>query len=55
MTNIYNYDRQGLEALLTANNIPIFIPILIWNWLYFQLVSDIDQMKNLDKKTLVFL
>ncbi len=55
MTNIYNYDRQGLEALLTENNIPKFRTKQVWNWLYIQLVSDFDQMKNIDKKTIDFL
>ncbi len=52
MTNIYNYDRVGLEQLLTEHKIPKFRVKQVWDWLYKKLVTDFDQMTNLDKKTL---
>ncbi|WOO87151.1 23S rRNA (adenine(2503)-C(2))-methyltransferase RlmN [Mollicutes bacterium LVI A0039] len=55
MNNIYNYSQEQLEQLLVSNNIPKFRSKQIWNWLYIKLVTDIDQMTNLDAKTKDFL
>lgn len=55
MTNIYNYNQAQLTELLTTNKIPKFRAKQIWNWLYKKIVTDFDQMTNLDKKTIEFL
>ncbi len=55
MTNIYNYDRKGLEQLLTEHKIPKFRVKQIWDWLYKKLVTDFTEMTNLDKKTISIL
>lgn len=55
MTNIYNYDKEQLASLLVENGIPKFRTKQVWDWLYKKLVTDFDQMKNLDNKTIEFL
>lgn len=55
MTNIYNYNKEQLTALLVENGIPKFRSKQVWDWLYKKLVTDFSQMKNLDSKTLELL
>ncbi len=55
MENIYNLDYKDLELVITEAKLPKFRTKQIWSWLYQHLITDFEQMNNVDKKTKTFL
>lgn len=53
--NIYDLKIEEIENILVKNGIAKFKAKQIWNWLYVNLVSDYDEMNNVDKRTIEVL
>lgn len=55
MKNIYDYTFNELQEQLVELGCQKFRAKQIYSWMYQSLVTDFDEMKNLDKKTLEIL
>ncbi len=53
--NVFDLEFNQLKDILEANNIASFRAKQIWEWLYVHLVTDYEQMTNLDAKTKEFM
>lgn len=53
--NIYDLTFNELVETLRSNNIASFRAKQIWDWLYVKLVTNYEEMTNLDQKTIEFL
>lgn len=55
MTNIYNLTYSDLETTIKEAGLPKFRTKQVWQWLYTHMITDFDEMKNVDNKTKTFL
>lgn len=55
MTNIYNLTYSDLETTIKEAGLPKFRTKQVWQWLYTHMITDFEEMKNVDNKTKTFL
>lgn len=55
MENIYNLNYNELETVIKEAGLPKFRTKQIWSWLYKHLITEFNQMNNVDQKTKNYL
>ncbi len=55
MENIYNLSYTDLEMVISEAKLPKFRTKQVWSWLYKHLITDFEEMNNVDKKTKNYL
>ncbi len=51
MENIYNLSYEDIQLVIGQAGLPKFRTKQIWQWLYKHMITDFDQMNNVDGKT----